>query len=70
MNSIYLRIYLYGHSGKVIPRSVRRVLAGTHFHRALLYGYLGFFEQNGIKYGPAYPYPKFTTSAGLLPKLL
>lgn len=41
------RAYLAGHSGRVMPRQVRRILAGTELHRAWLLGSMGFFEQDG-----------------------
>lgn len=50
------RAYLAGHSGRVMPRQVRRILAGTELHRAWLLGSMGFFEQDEIRYGPANPY--------------
>ena len=56
MQSIYLRAYLAGYAGRHIPRSIRRLIAGTEFHRAWLLGSMGFFEQGGGRYGPAYPY--------------
>ena len=56
MKAIYFRAYLSGHSGRLLPRQVRRLIAGTELHRAWLLGYLVFFEQDGIKFGPANPY--------------
>ncbi|ASM75140.1 MULTISPECIES: hypothetical protein [Roseobacteraceae] len=56
MNDFYLRAYLAGHSGQTMPRLVRRLIAGTELHRAWLLGAMGFFEQGGIRYGPANPY--------------
>ncbi|ATG38002.1 MAG: hypothetical protein HEP70_19955 [Rhodobiaceae bacterium] len=56
MEAIYFRAYLSGYSGRVLPRRVRRLIAGSELHRAWLLGYMGFFEQDGIKFGPANPY--------------
>ncbi|WP_290777188.1 hypothetical protein [Hoeflea sp.] len=56
MQSIYLRAYLAGYSGRHVPRSIRRVFAGSELHRAWLIGSMGFFEQDGVRYGPANPY--------------
>lgn len=54
---IYLRVYLIGHDGKVMPRLLRKLLARSEIHNAWLLGYMGFFEQDGIRFGPANPYP-------------
>lgn len=54
---IYLRVYLLGYDGKVIPRSLRKLLARSEIHNAWLLGFMGFFEQDGIRFGPANPYP-------------
>ncbi|MHC0055814.1 hypothetical protein [Actibacterium sp. D379-3] len=56
MQSIYLRAYLAGYTGRHIPRSIRRMFAGSTLHRAWLLGRMGFFEQDGVRYGPANPY--------------
>jgi len=56
MKFIVYRAYLAGHSDRVMPRQVRRLLAGTELRRAWLLGSMGFFEQDGIQYGPANPY--------------
>lgn len=56
MQSIYLRAYLAGYTGRHIPRAIRRVFAGSALHRAWLLGSMGFFEQDGVRYGPARPY--------------
>lgn len=50
------RAYLAGYSGFQPPRWLRRVLAGSCWHRAWLLGRLGFFIENGAAYGPANPY--------------
>jgi hypothetical protein len=57
MKSLYLRIYLMGHAGRHMPRRLRRAIARSEVHRAWLCGYKGFFEQDGLRYGPANPYP-------------
>lgn len=49
-------IYLIGYSGRTLPRWMRRKIARTELHRAWLVGYLGWFTEDGIKYGPAKPY--------------
>ena len=55
--NLYLRIYLAGHSGRVMPRWLRRLVARSELHRAWLCGFKGCFEQDGVRYGPANPYP-------------
>lgn len=57
MRSVYMQVYLIGHGGKVLPRALRKLIAGTEIHRAWLIGYMGFFGEDGIRYGPANPYP-------------
>ncbi|ABI93379.1 hypothetical protein RD1_A0080 (plasmid) [Roseobacter denitrificans OCh 114] len=32
-------------------------MGGTELHRARFLGFHGFFEQDGIRYGLAHPYP-------------
>ncbi len=56
INAIYMRIFLAGYGGWIMPTRARRLIAGTMLHRAWLIGYLGFFEEDGIAYGPANPY--------------
>ena len=55
MTSLYLRTYLAGHAGQIMPRRLRKAIAGSELHRAWLVGFLGFFEQDGVAYGPARP---------------
>lgn len=55
--SLYLRVYLAGHSGRVMPRWLRRLVARSTLHRARLSGFNGCFEQDGVRYGPVNPYP-------------
>lgn len=55
-NDFLLQIFLQGHSGKVMPRRLRRLIAGSEIHRAWVLGYKGFFEEDGVRYGPANPY--------------
>ena len=62
MTSIYLRAYLAGHTGQIMPRRLRKAIAGSELHRAWLVGFLGFFEQDGVAYGPANPYPQSFTA--------
>lgn len=57
MDRIYHRIYLAGYGGWQMPRRLRKLIAGTEAHRAWLLGFTGCFEQGGIQYGPAHPYP-------------
>lgn len=57
MKRFYLRIYLMGHSGRHMPRWLRRAIVRSEAHRAWLCGYRFFFEQDGVRYGPANPYP-------------
>ncbi|TKA94344.1 hypothetical protein FAZ78_22865 [Cereibacter changlensis] len=56
MRQVYMRFYAAGHSRRVMPRRLRRLLARTGLHRAWLSGYLGCFWEDGIKYGPANPH--------------
>jgi len=51
------RIYLAGYSGQIIPRWLRKALAKSQLHRAWFLGFKGCFEENGIRYGLANPYP-------------
>lgn len=44
----YLRVYLIGYDGKLMPRSLRTLLARSEIHNAWLLGYMGFFEQDGM----------------------
>lgn len=50
-------IYLAGYSGTCPPRWLRRLLAGSDWHRAWLLGQMGFFVEDGVAYGPANTYP-------------
>ena len=34
MSSIYLRAYLVGHTGQIMPRRLRKAIAGSELHRA------------------------------------
>lgn len=60
INALLLNIYLWGYAGNAAPRWARRAFAGTHPHRAWFLGYHGFFEQDGVRYGMANPYPAIT----------
>jgi len=51
----YLAIYLLGYRQKVMPRFLRKLVAGSEIHRAWLCGYNGCFDEGGIIYGPANP---------------
>lgn len=55
-NSMLLRIYLMGYSGKTMPRIIRKALCRSEIHRAWLTGAKGFFTEGGVSYGPANPY--------------
>ncbi len=57
IRALYHRVYLAGYSGWEAPDWLRRALARTEFHRAWLSGFHGRFEQAGVSYGPANPYP-------------
>ena len=50
-------VYLHGYQRRVLPRWIRRTFACTQFHRAWLSGFHGRFEEAGVMYGPANPYP-------------
>ena len=41
--NLYLRVYLGGHSGRVMPRWLRRIAARSELHRAWLCGFNGCF---------------------------
>lgn len=60
MTSIYHRSYLRGYARQPAPRWLRRLMGGSEIHRAWLSGWLGYFEQDGVSYGPAHPYPQFS----------
>ena len=49
-------IYLFGYSGRPLPRWIRRMFARSEVHRAWLLGSTGCFSQAGVRYGPAHPY--------------
>jgi len=59
MNGIYHRVYLAAISGWIMPARLRKLVARSELHRAWLLGYMGFFHEAGIAYGPASPYPSF-----------
>ena len=59
MTSTYMRAYLRGYAKQPAPRCLRCLVARTEIHRAWLSGWLGYFEQDGVSYGPAHPYPQF-----------
>ena len=52
-----LRVYIAGHRRQVMPRWLRKLLAGSELHRAWFLGFTGYFEENGTAYGLANPYP-------------
>ncbi len=54
--SIYLRVYVEGWGGWIMPRSIRKLIAGSQIHRAWFLGYNGYFEEDGVAYGLARPY--------------
>ena len=62
VNAIYYRIYLAGYGGWYMPRSVRRIIGGTEFHRAWFLGFTGHFTENGVRYGLANPRGQELTS--------
>jgi hypothetical protein len=59
MTSTYMRAYLRGYAKQPAPRWLRCLVARTEIHRAWLSDWLGSFEQDGVSYGPAHPYPQF-----------
>ncbi|TMV62377.1 hypothetical protein FGG78_34885 [Thioclava sp. BHET1] len=59
MKRLLQRLYIAGLYGWVMPRRLRRALGGTELHRAWLLGHLGFFEERGVRFGPAHPYPGY-----------
>ena len=65
--NLYLRVYLAGYSGRVLPRWLRRLVARSALHRAWLSGFTGYFEQDGVRYGPANPYPALSCQTAELP---
>ena len=50
-------MYLAGYSGTCPPLWLRRMLAGSEWHRAWLLGQMGFFVEGVVGYGPANLYP-------------
>ncbi len=56
MTRLYHRVYLAAYGGWIMPRWQRRIIANTHFHRAWVLGFHGYFTEAGIAYGPANPY--------------
>ena len=68
-NSIYHRIYIEGYHGRVMPRSIRKIIAGTQIHRAWFLGYNHYFEEDGIAYGLARPYAEMLENLGREEKL-
>ncbi len=56
MSRFHQFVYLAGYGQWLMPKTVRRVIAGSQLHRAWLLGLLGFFREDDISYGPAKPY--------------
>lgn len=57
------QIYLAGYSGKIMPRWLRKMLAGSDLHRAWFLGFNGYFQENSVSYGLGNP---STGSGGFL----
>lgn len=57
MNTLCHWVYLAGYGGWFLPRLLRKVTARSELHRAWLIGHLGFFEEGGMRFSPANPYP-------------
>lgn len=57
MNKIHLHFYLMGYRKRELPRLLREVFARSSLHRAWLFGWNGFFSENGQDFGPANPHP-------------
>lgn len=55
--------YMFGYSGRSLPRWARRIIARSAFHRAWLLGFTGCFTQDGVAFGPANPYGNACASA-------
>lgn len=51
LNKILHWSYILGYSRWLAPRWLRKLLAGSEFHRSWLSGYLGVFEQKGERLG-------------------
>lgn len=49
--NLYLKMYLCGYGGKLLPRWIRKLIAKTKLHRAWLAGFMGIFSENGVKHG-------------------
>ena len=64
---VLLSVYLAGHEGRQVSRWVRRVFGGTELHRAWLLGFLWFFAQEGVRYGPANPYNRYRSFIHRIP---
>ncbi len=59
---------MLGYQGRVLPRMLRRLFVRSDLHRAWLCGFHGRFEEDGLLYGPAWPYrPVFTSRYGIMP---
>jgi hypothetical protein len=51
-------VYLLGYSGWRMPRWLRRIAAGTQWHRAWLCGFLGCFTQDDGRHGTPVKHPQ------------
>lgn len=45
------RLYFVGYKGLCLSRRLRRLLAGSAWHRAWLAGYMGMYEEDGKPFG-------------------
>lgn len=48
--------YMSGYAGRLLPRPVRRLIAGSAIHRAWFLGHTGHFSESDTRYGLANPY--------------
>lgn len=48
LTSTRMRCYLAGYKGVLVSRSVRRIFAGSDYHRAWLQGYMALFLEEGL----------------------
>jgi hypothetical protein len=45
------RLYFVGYKGLCLSRRLRRLIAGSAWHRAWLCGHLGLYEEDGMPFG-------------------
>ena len=61
-NDICNRFFLLAYGGWVMPRSIRKLIAGSQIHRAWFLGTKAFFQEAGVWYGLGRSYPEMLES--------